>query len=183
MIPGMSAPPMMHPAVPHGPSPLAAMLAHHAAAMSGPPPQMQHPGMPLQAPGAPVPLGLFRNDGMAHISGILYSSVASFGKARALGPDGDEFNFQAGRERNGHERISIITKKSEYNETLTDGLRYFSNPFAATRLDAQLFRDDGIKRYLGEKDGKMLITCSPEGDLDWRQVIHLVPKQTQIQSG
>ena len=136
-----------------------------------------------KANGAPVPLGLFRNDGMAHISGILYSSVASFGKARALGPDGDEFNFQAGRERNGHERISIIAKKSEYNETLTDGLRYFSNPFAATRLDTQLFRDDGIKRYLGEKDGKMLITCNPEGDLDWRQVIHLVPKQTQIQSG
>jgi hypothetical protein len=129
-----------------------------------------------KANGAPVPLGLFRDDGMAHISGILYSSVASFGKARALGPDGNEFNFRAGRERNGHERISIIAKKSEYKETLTDGLRYFSNPFATTRLDAQLFRDEGIKRYLGEKDGKMLITCSPEGDLDWRQVIHLVPK-------
>jgi hypothetical protein len=52
-----------------------------------------------KANGAPVPLGLFRNDGTAHISGVLYSSVASFGKARALGLDGDEFTFQAGRER------------------------------------------------------------------------------------
>ncbi len=128
-----------------------------------------------KANGALVPLGLFRDDGISHISGILYSSVASFGKARALGPDGDEFTFQAVRERNGGERIHIVAKKSEYKETLTDGLRYFSNPFATVRLDPQLFRDDGIKRYLGEKDGTMLITCNPEGDLEWRQVIHLNP--------
>ena len=42
---------------------------------------------------APISLGLFRSSAFSHISGVLYSSLATFGKARALGNDEGDFTF------------------------------------------------------------------------------------------
>lgn len=53
MMPGMPAP--MQPHAPTGPSPLVALLMHHAQSGGGAP-QMPHPGGMPQAPGAPMPL-------------------------------------------------------------------------------------------------------------------------------
>lgn len=58
MIPGMAAPHPMHAAQPHGPSPLAAMLQHHASTMGPPNIQMGHATGPVQQPGAPMQIGV-----------------------------------------------------------------------------------------------------------------------------
>src|SRR5258707_1270788 len=47
----------------------------------------------LKANGSAVPLGLFNADGYAHISAVMFSSVATFGKTRALGRHEGEFVF------------------------------------------------------------------------------------------
>src|SRR5207244_7076760 len=39
----------------------------------------------LKANGSAVPLGLFNSDAYAHISAVMFSCVATFGKIRALG--------------------------------------------------------------------------------------------------
>jgi hypothetical protein len=35
----------------------------------------------------------------------------------------------------------------------------------------------GIRRYITEKNGDVIITCHPDGDLESRSVFHLVAQQ------
>lgn len=127
-----------------------------------------------KANGATVPLGLFRNDKFAHVSAVLYSSVATFGKARALSDDQNEFVFQAFRIRNHCEPIHIVARKQDYQESLTDGLRLFMNPYARTPVNVDLFSDWGIQTFEAEKNGDFLVSCHPDGDLCMRQLQQLV---------
>lgn len=127
-----------------------------------------------KANGALVPLGLFNNADYAHVSAVLYSSVATFGKARALSDDTNEFIFLAVRILDNFEPIRIVAPKPEYKESLTDGLRLFTNPFATTPLNIDLFDDLGIRKFVGEKNGDVMVSCHPDGDLCMRQVQQLV---------
>jgi hypothetical protein len=126
-----------------------------------------------KANGSPVALGVFRTAALAQVSGVLYSSLATFGKARALSDGNENCTFLASRVRNGNETIRLEQKKAEYKESLTDGLRFFSNPHAAVAVDAKLFADPGIKRYITAKNFDVTITCHPDGDLESRNVFHV----------
>lgn len=123
--------------------------------------------------GAEVPLGLFRNSRFSKVSAVIYSSVATFGKARALGDDTDDFIFWALRIKDNLYPIRISAKKSEYSESLTDGLRLFTNPFAENPLDLEMFGDPGIRVFDADTDGNFLVSCHPDGDLCMRMVHHL----------
>jgi len=127
-----------------------------------------------KANGALVPLGLFNNADFAHVSAVLYSSIATFGKARALSDDSNEFIFRAVRILNNFEPIRIVAKKADYRESLTDGLRLFVNPFATTPINVELFDDWGIRKFVAEKNGDVVVSCHPEGDLCMRQVQQVV---------
>jgi len=131
----------------------------------------------LKANGAAVPIGLFNSDAYAHISAVMFSSVATFGKTRALGKHEGEFIFRATRIRNDVEPIRILARNSEYKESLTDGLRLFTNPYAQVPLDVQRFNDPGIRRHVAEKDGRYTVTCHPDGDLCMRMVQALLQKK------
>jgi hypothetical protein len=130
----------------------------------------------LKANGSPVAVGLFRSDAFAHISGVLYSSVATFGKARALGNDEGIFVFQAVRIRDNIQPVHIVAQKADYSESLTDGLRLFINPFATHPIDVDFFDDFGIRKFLADVNGNFLVSCHPDGDLCMRQVQHVVPR-------
>src|ERR1700712_4981935 len=88
--------------------------------------------------GAKIPLGLFKTDQFSHVSAVLYSSVATFGKARALSDDKGEFVFQAVRILNNVEPIRIVATKDNYEESLSDGLRLFTNPHSTHPLHTHL---------------------------------------------
>jgi hypothetical protein len=120
--------------------------------------------------GAPVPLGLFRSDAHAHISAVLYSSLATFGKARALGSDEGDFTFRAVRKKEGEKPVYITASKADYRESLTDGLVLYTNPYATVALDADTFEDDGIRRYVANAKGGFDASFHPEGDLYFRMV-------------
>jgi hypothetical protein len=124
----------------------------------------------LKANGSPVPLGLFNSDTYSHISAVMFSSVATFGKTRAIGKRDGEFVFQATRIRNNIEPIRIVARMSDYTESLTDGLKLYTNPFAAVPIDVTRFDDPGIWRYVVQKDGSFVVACHPDGDLCMRMV-------------
>jgi hypothetical protein len=120
--------------------------------------------------GAPVRLGLFKSNAHAQISAILYSSLATFGKARALGNDEGDITFRAIRKKDGEQPIYVEAPKSEYKESLTDGLCLFTNPYASVPVNAELFRDDGIRRYVANPRGHFDVSRHPDGDLMFRMV-------------
>jgi hypothetical protein len=125
-----------------------------------------------KANGAPVRLGLFKSDAYRYISAILYSSLATFGKARALGNDEGDITFRAVRKKDGSEPIYIEARKSDYVESLTDGMCLYTNPYASVPLNAELFNDPGIRRYVANKDNGFDVSFHPEGDLYFRMVQH-----------
>ena len=129
-----------------------------------------------KANGAPISVGLFRSDRFSHVSAVIYSSVATFGKARALSDERGPFQFHAVRIRDNFEPIHIVAMKSRYRESLTDGLRLFTNPFAEFPLDVGIFDDWGIRRFVADKKGDFLVSCHSEGDLCMRTVRHLISK-------
>jgi hypothetical protein len=122
--------------------------------------------------GAPIPLGLFRSTAFSHISAVLYSSLATFGKARALGADEGDITFRAVRKRENAEPIYITAHKRDYRESLTDGLVLYTNPFASIPFNSQLFDDPGIRRYVANNMGGFDVSFHPDGDLYFRMVQH-----------
>jgi hypothetical protein len=118
----------------------------------------------------PLPTGLFCDEGLAEVSAIFFSSVATFGKARALSDSKGHFVFQAIRIRNNVEPIHIVAEKENYSESLCDGLRVFHNPFAARPVTPELFDRPDIRQFFLAEDGEIVTTCHPDGDLCMRQV-------------
>lgn len=123
--------------------------------------------------GSEVPLGLFRSDAFSDISGVIYSSLATFGKARALGDDVGNFLFQAVRIKDNFTPIRIVAPKDEYKESLCDGLRLFLNPYAKHPLNTDDFDDMGIRTFVADKKGDYLVSCHPDGDLCMRLLHHV----------
>lgn len=126
--------------------------------------------------GSPVPVGLFHSARFSHVSGVLYSSVATFGKARALSRDDGSFLFHAVRIKDNIEPIHILAKKGDYHESLTDGLRLFINPFADITIDTDLFKDPGVRVFLPDREGELLVSCHPDGDLCMRFVQNIIQR-------
>lgn len=87
----------------------------------------------------PLPLGIFSREEFRCVSAVIYSSVATYGKVRALGRSTEHLYFQAVRIRNNHELIPIAAAKADYQESLRDGLRVFHNPNAIHPLPEELF--------------------------------------------
>jgi hypothetical protein len=126
--------------------------------------------------GAPVPVGLFRSDSFSHVSAVVYSAVATFGKARALSIGEGPYQFHAIRIKDNFEPIQIVAMKSDYEESLTDGLRLFTNPFADVPIDTDIFDDWGIRRFVADDNGSFVVSCHPEGDLCMRTVRHIISR-------
>jgi hypothetical protein len=125
----------------------------------------------------PLPTGLFLDDKLKEVSAVMYSSLATFGKARALSNSKGDFVFQAIRIRNNIKSICIDAKKEDYRESLRDGLRIFHNPYASHQLNDNIFNVEDIRRFR-IRNGEIEATCHPAGDLCMRQVNHIVTRDT-----
>lgn len=120
----------------------------------------------------PLPTGLFLNEELKEVSAILYSSLATFGKVRALSAGDGNFIFHAIRIKDMVEPIRIGAFKADYRESLCDGLRLFHNPFAQKPLPDGLFVADDILEFRMAGD-ELRTRCHPDGDLCMRQVISI----------
>lgn len=83
--------------------------------------------------GAKVPLGYFTTPEFAHISAVIFSNTATFGKVRVMCDDPRITLVSHSRYNDfGTQPINEVTFKKNYVEHLLDGLIVFHNPFADT---------------------------------------------------
>ncbi|MET0790728.1 MAG: hypothetical protein ABW061_04345, partial [Polyangiaceae bacterium] len=95
--------------------------------------------------GAPVRFGLFRDARIGHVAGVLFSSLATWSKVRALTPDdGRDFFFHAVRLSLSQGLQEVAAPRCAYREELVDGLQLFLNPFATKPLETEVWRAAGV---------------------------------------
>lgn len=121
--------------------------------------------------GAVLDLGVFTRPGMEVISAILFSSLATFGKVRALAVQSPlPVLFEALRfDAKSTEPRHIVAWRSEYEETLLDGLHLCINPFAAHPIDWELFEDRPIAIHSYDPATSNYNVSPPDGHLYLRE--------------
>lgn len=96
--------------------------------------------------GQKIPIGLFNDPNYSHISGILFSSVASIGKVRALSPNKKKNLEICTKTYNYYDKEGLIqsTLHKKYKESLLDGMSLYLNPHADNPLDPAEFDSNDI---------------------------------------
>ena len=102
---------------------------------------------------APIPVGLFNNSGMEHISAIIFSCTITLGKLTSLSISEDNFPAQMNKVitvRHDYEppyfKIQEVSKENP--EELSDGLFIFHNPFAKNKLSLDLFKGTNMLQVI-----------------------------------
>jgi hypothetical protein len=126
----------------------------------------------LKDSGSPVELGLFRSPAYREISAVIFNACATLGKVRALSASpGDRSEFTALRLNPHSDEPHVIRQpKSQYQESLIDGLRVYHNPFATYPLDPAVFRHRSVFQVYHDPQDKIHVE-QREGLLLFRSVI------------
>jgi hypothetical protein len=136
--------------------------------------------------GAEIPLGFFNDDGMSHLSAVVYSCTATWGKLAAMA-------------KNPYLVDSVVqtlwatpprgapTKKTckilEHEESILDGLQVYHNPFACQSLSPAIFRAPRVVQHFWDFKTH---NWSYEGRTDallTRQVWAVVPREYRTNAG
>lgn len=127
--------------------------------------------------GTDVELGLFASDSIPEVSAIMFTTCATWGKVRALSKDPNPEIFFTALRLNPHSSKPHIIKasKSEYSETLLDGLRVYHNPYATYPLDPAVFRSNEV--FQTYKQSGDWVYEQAEGQLLSRMVVTLLEHQ------
>jgi hypothetical protein len=125
-----------------------------------------------KATGADVELGMFQNRLMPEVSAAIFSTCATWGKVRALSSDPNpNIVFTALRlNLTGPKPHRIEAKKSEYQESLLDGLRIYHNPDAIYPLDPAIFRSPDVMQSYYSQDAQDWKYEQRDGHLLFRTV-------------
>ncbi|MQQ35497.1 hypothetical protein GE543_14450 [Pseudomonas sp. SZ57] len=102
--------------------------------------------------GSTFELGIFENDDWAEVSAVIFSCVATWGKAVAMSNDRrDGFIManwgtdESGKSESRESRVGIPS------EEIHDGLQIFHNPYASNPVDLRVFRRKGVvQHYLSQ---------------------------------
>lgn len=125
-----------------------------------------------------VPLAVFGMEEFTWLSAVIFSSCASWGKVRALSGDPNPNIFFEAVKLNTNSVVPhvIRARKSQYSESLLDGLRIYHNPSATHKLDVTAFRHpDVFQSYFSERDGEWMHD-QRDGLLLYRSVITSIPR-------
>jgi hypothetical protein len=122
--------------------------------------------------GTDIELGVFQNGAMPEVSAVIFSTCATWGKVRALSTDPNPNIFFTALLLNptGPRPHCIRAKKSEYKETLLDGLRVYHNPDASHPLDPAIFRNPGVMQSYYSQDAEDWEHEQRDGQLLFRSV-------------
>lgn len=120
-------------------------LANRAAFPNGPP--SKRLGFVTKDNGADIELGVFNDDRMRHISAVLFSCTATWGKVDALAAPAQGrqtvLSTMWGSTPDGRPTMRNGSP-AEVGETLTDGLQVYHNPYALHPLAPSVFRRQGV---------------------------------------
>ncbi|SFP88781.1 hypothetical protein [Hydrogenimonas thermophila] len=107
---------------------------------------------------AEIPIGLFRNNEMEHISAIIFSATVTLGKLTSLSLSQNKSplktNFVITIRHDidkPHWQLQVIDEDNP--EELVDGLFIFHNPFAKNKLDMSVFKNKGIMQITADEKG------------------------------
>lgn len=104
-----------------------------------------------------VPLGYFTDASYSEVSAVVYSSLATWGKIRALAvnPTADSVYTTYHPNPNGIHALVRHTPKAQYKEHLLDGLYVFHNPFASKPLNPETLAHPRIAQAFVAPDGEI----------------------------
>ena len=125
-----------------------------------------------------IPLGYFATPEYEHVSAVIYSSLATWGKLRALADNPEEKSVYITFHPNGDSIYPTIKKtiKRDYQEHLLDGLYICHNPFAKHPLNPDLFSHERIAQLFVKDDGELSV-IAPDDFLSIRMVHTLTEKK------
>lgn len=105
-----------------------------------------------------VPLGLFCDDKFSEVSAVIYSSLATWGKIRALAKSPDAMTIYTTFHPNeGSIKPRIrTTLKKDYHEHLLDGLYVLHNPFAKHPIPNSTLSHRRIAEFRVAADGELI---------------------------
>lgn len=123
-----------------------------------------------------IPLGYFTNDQYKEVSAVVFSSLATWGKIRALADNRDALSVYSTFHPSEHGLMPElrVTKKVDYVEDLADGLQIFHNPFAENPISPDTFNHSRIAQYIPDKEGN-LETIAPDDFLMLRYLNTINP--------
>nr|WP_176453937.1 glycosaminoglycan attachment site [Aliivibrio wodanis]VVV06194.1 hypothetical protein AW0309160_03678 [Aliivibrio wodanis]VVV06841.1 hypothetical protein AW0309160_04335 [Aliivibrio wodanis]VVV06944.1 hypothetical protein AW0309160_04438 [Aliivibrio wodanis] len=125
---------------------------------------------------ATIPVGLFATDEYKDVSAVIYSSLATWGKIRALADNPEAMTvYNTCHLPKGDSIIPEVrfALKGEYEEHIADGLHILHNPFAEHPLDVHTFNHARIAQYFFDPE-KGLHVVSPDDFLLLRQLQSIV---------
>lgn len=108
-----------------------------------------------------IPLGYFTTDEYKEVSAVIYSSLATWGKIRALADNKEALSVYTSYHPNEHGLTPEmrVAKKPDYYEELADGLHIFHNPYAENPLSISTFNHKRVAQYLPDKQGNMEVVA------------------------
>lgn len=106
-----------------------------------------------------VPVGYFADDSYSDVSAGIYSSLATWGKVRALANNPDAKSVYTTFHPNPTDIRPIVrqTPKAEYTEHLLDGLYIFHNPFATRPLHPATLAHSRLAQVFVQPDGELRV--------------------------
>lgn len=125
---------------------------------------------------ATIPTGLFATDEYKDVSAVIYSSLATWGKIRALADNPDAMTVYHTSHLPVGDSIQAemrFTPKAEYIENIADGLHIIHNPFAEYPLDASTFNHARVAQYFLDPE-KGIDVIAPDDFLLLRQLQSVV---------
>ncbi|MDA7021104.1 MULTISPECIES: hypothetical protein [Pseudomonas] len=108
-----------------------------------------------------IEVGLFCDDTYADVSAVVYSSLATWGKLRALADNSDAMSAYFTLHPNPGNLLPIMRSamKKDYSEHLMDGLYVLHNPFARHPLPSGLLSHPRLREVNAVSDGELIMDC------------------------
>lgn len=108
-----------------------------------------------------IEVGLFCEDTCAEVSAVVYSSLATWGKLRALADNPDALSTYCTLHPNPGSLLPILRSamKRDYSEHLMDGLYVLHNPFARHPLPPGLLSHPRLCEVTVAPDGELIMNA------------------------
>lgn len=123
------------------------------------------------------PVGLFCDDSYPEVSAVIYSSLVTWGKVRALADNPQAHTiYRTFHPREGGLIPEIkTTPKSEYREHLLDGIWVLHNPFATHPIPEGVLSHPRLAEIRVAQDGELLVQA-PDDFLLVRTLFSVNPR-------
>lgn len=106
---------------------------------------------------ASIDLGYFCSPEYSDVSAVIFSSLATWGKVRAIADNPSAHSVYTTYHPNPGSLLPIVkhTPKAAYSEHLLDGLCVLHNPFAASPLDPETLAHERLAQAFVRDDGEL----------------------------